>query len=49
MAKLRAFLTKRLIKLIKEEAEKDPQEYIKWFKNFSIFIKEGSLDPEFRK
>jgi HSP90 family molecular chaperone len=49
MAKLRNFLTKRVIKLIKDEAEKQPEEYVKWFKNFAIFIKEGSLDPEFRK
>ncbi len=49
MAKLRNFLTKRVIKLIKDEAEKHPEEYVKWFKTFAIFIKEGSLDPEFRK
>lgn len=49
MAKLRNFLTKRVIKLLKDEAEKNPEEYVKWFKNFAIFVKEGSLDPEFRK
>lgn len=49
MAKLRAFLTKRLLKVIKDEADKNPEEYVKWFRNFAIFIKEGSLDPEFRK
>lgn len=49
MAKLRNFLTKRVIKLIRDEAEKNPEEYVKWFKAFAIFVKEGSLDPEFRK
>lgn len=49
MAKLRNFLTKRVIKLIRDEAEKNPEEYVKWFKTFAIFVKEGSLDPEFRK
>jgi HSP90 family molecular chaperone len=44
MAKLRNFLTKRVLKVLKDEAEKNPAEYAKWFKNFSVFIKEGSLD-----
>lgn len=49
MAKLRNFLTKRIIKLLKDEAQKNPEEYNKWFNHFAIFIKEGSIDPEFKK
>ena len=49
MAKLKNFLTKRIIKLIKDEAEKNPTEYVKWFQTFATFIKEGSLDPDFKK
>lgn len=48
IAKLRTFLTKRLIKSLKDQAEKDPEEYAKWYKNFSIFIKEGSMDSDFK-
>lgn len=49
MAKLRSFLTKRVLKFLKDQAEKEPEQYSKWYKNFSMFIKEGSLDPEFKK
>lgn len=45
MAKLRSFLTKRVLKFLKDQAEKDPEQYAKWYKNFSMFIKEGSMDP----
>jgi HSP90 family molecular chaperone len=43
IAKLKNFLTKRILKTIKDEAEKHPEEYSKWFKTFNMFIKEGSL------
>lgn len=49
MAKLRSFLTKRILKFLKEEADKNPEEYNKWYEQFSIFIKEGSIDPDFKK
>lgn len=49
MAKLKSFLTKRVLKQIKTEAEKNPEEYAKWYEEFNIFIKEGSLDPDFKK
>lgn len=42
------FLTKKIIKLLKDEAEKNPEDYNKWYQNFSAFIKEGSLDPDFK-
>jgi HSP90 family molecular chaperone len=43
IAKLRAFLTKRVIKQLKDEAEKNPDAYNKWYSDFEFFIKEGSL------
>lgn len=49
MAKLRSFLTKRILKFMKDEAEKNPEEYNKWYEQFTIFIKEGSIDPDFKK
>lgn len=49
MAKLRSFITKRILKFLKEEAEKNPEEYNTWYEQFSIFIKEGSIDPDFKK
>ncbi len=49
MAKLKSFLTKRVLKLLKDESQKNPEEYNKWYQNFAIFIKEGSLDPDFKK
>lgn len=49
MGKLRNFLTKRVLKVLKEEAEFDPVAYNKWYSDFEIFIKEGSIDPEYKK
>jgi HSP90 family molecular chaperone len=49
MAKLKSFLTKRVLKFLKDEAEKNPEDYSKWYENFSMFIKEGSMDPDFKK
>jgi molecular chaperone HtpG len=41
MNKLRRLLTKRLIKLLNEEAEKDSKQYTEFFGKFGMFIKEG--------
>ena len=49
MAKLRNFLTKRILKFLKDEAEKNPDDYNRWYEQFTIFIKEGSIDPDFKK
>lgn len=49
MAKLKNFLTKRILKFLKSEAEKNPEEYNRWYEQFTIFIKEGSIDPDFKK
>jgi HSP90 family molecular chaperone len=39
MAKLRAYITKRVIKTLKEEAEKNPDAYNTWYNEFEVFIK----------
>ena len=49
MHKLKVFLTKRILKFMRDEADKNPDVYRKWYNEFSVFIKEGSLDPEFKK
>lgn len=49
MAKLKSFLTKRVLKALREEADKDPAAYSKWYNDFEMFIKEGSIDPEYKK
>jgi len=41
MNKLRRLLTKRIAKLLKEEAEKNAKQYNEFFKKFGMFIKEG--------
>ena len=49
MNRLKHFITKRILKHIKDEAEKDPAAYTKWYKEFEPFIKEGSIDSDFKK
>lgn len=39
--KLRKVLTKRFIKFLSEEAERDPGKYLEFWKTFGIFLKEG--------
>ncbi|MBM9538389.1 molecular chaperone HtpG [Desulfobulbus alkaliphilus] len=39
--KLRKVLTKRFIKFLNEEAERNPETYLEFWKTFGIFIKEG--------
>lgn len=52
--KLRNVLTRRVIKLIDDEAKRDPEAYKKWYGDFGHFIKEGitvdqdNRDPLFR-
>ncbi len=41
VVKLRKVLTKRFIKFLGEEAERHPEKYLEFWKNFGIFIKEG--------
>jgi molecular chaperone HtpG len=50
VVKLRKVLTKRFIKFLGEEAERHPEKYLEFWKNFGIFIKEGvTSDYEHRK
>jgi molecular chaperone HtpG len=41
VVKLRKVLTKRVIKFLNEEAERDAGKYLEFWKTFGIFIKEG--------
>ncbi len=48
--KLRRVITKRFIKFLAEEAGKDSEKYLQFWKTFGIFIKEGvTSDFEFQK
>lgn len=48
--KLRRVVTKRFIKFLNEEAGKDNEKYLEFWKTFGIFIKEGvTTDFEFQK
>ena len=45
--KLRNVLTRRVLKLLDDEARKDGDKYNKWFVDFQTFLKEGlSVDTE---
>lgn len=47
MHKLRNVLTRRVLKMIEDEAKKDADKYNRWFNDFQNFIKEGlTVDPE---
>ena len=41
MAKLKGVITRRILKMFDEEAKKDEEQYLKWYKEFQFFIKEG--------
>jgi len=41
ITKLRNVLTRRVIKLIDDEAKRDPEKYKTWYAQFNQFIKEG--------
>ena len=41
MAKLRNALSRRVVKLLEDEAKKDEQKYLKWYNDFSNYLKEG--------
>ncbi len=50
VAKLRKVITKRFLKYMDEEAKKDPEKYLGFWKTFGIYIKEGATsDYEFQK
>ena len=41
ITKLRNVLTRRAIKMIDDEAKRDPEKYRNWYKDFGQFLKEG--------
>ena len=41
ISKLRNVLSRRVIKLIDDEAKRDPEKYKKWYGDFQMFLKEG--------
>lgn len=50
VAKLRKVVTKRFLKFLDEEAKKDEEKYLEFWKTFGIFIKEGATsDYEYQK
>lgn len=47
IAKLKNVLTRRVLKMLEDEAKKDPTKYNKWQNEFQMFLKEGlSTDSE---
>ena len=42
IAKLRNLLTRRILKMIDDEAKRDPEKYNTWYPSFSSFITEGA-------
>lgn len=47
IAKLRSTLSRRVIKLLEDEAKKDPERYLKWYNEFQNYLKEGlSVDRD---
>ncbi len=50
VAKLRKVITKRFLKFLDEQAKNDPDEYLKFWKTFGIYFKEGlTSDYEYQK
>ncbi|MEE4137214.1 MAG: molecular chaperone HtpG [Desulforhopalus sp.] len=50
LAKLRKVITKRFLKYLDEEAQRDAEQYRKFWSTFGIFLKEGvTSDYEFQK
>jgi HSP90 family molecular chaperone len=50
VAKLRKVITKRFLKYMDEEAGKEPEAYLEFWKTFGIYLKEGvTSDYEFQK
>lgn len=41
MTRLRNLLTKRVLRLLDEEARKNPEVYLSWYNEFNMFLKEG--------
>jgi TNF receptor-associated protein 1 len=41
IAKLKNIISKRVLKMLAEESEKDEASYIEWYNEFQFFLKEG--------
>ena len=39
--KLKSVVTKKILRTLEHESKNNPEEYIKWYKDFHIYIKEG--------
>lgn len=49
ISKLRNVLTRRILKMIDDEAKRDPEKYKSWYNEFGHFLKEGvTTDQENR-
>jgi len=47
MSKLKNVLTRRILKMLDDEAKKDQEKYNKWYNEFNSFLKEGlTMDHE---
>ena len=47
IAKLKNIITKRVLKMLVEESEKDEAAYLEWYNEFQFFLKEGlASEPE---
>ncbi|XP_034195563.2 TNF receptor associated protein 1 [Osmia lignaria lignaria] len=49
IGKLRNVLTARVLKYLHERSQKQPEEYIKFYKDHSIFLKEGIISTDNQK
>ncbi len=50
VAKLRRVITKRFLKYLDEEATKEPEQYLKFWSTFGLYLKEGvTSDYEYQK
>ena len=50
VAKLRKVITKRFLKHLDEQAKKDPEQYLKFWSTFGLYLKEGvTSDYEYQK
>jgi len=43
IAKLKTVITRRILKMIEDEAKRDAEVYNRWYEDFSIFLKEGIM------
>lgn len=46
MARLKGVITRRILKMLKENANRDNEKYNKWYKDFFQFLKEGLATDE---